>query len=83
MDETELDTVVLQNCGSAWRKVAMVVALVLEDYEKQTTAEDVAAAIRRLVQSGSLLAQGDLSDWRRSEVRCGAASRGVGRVEGT
>ncbi len=83
MNATELDAVVLQNCGSAWRKVAMVVACVLEDYERQVTADDVAAAIRRLVQSGSLLAQGDLNDWRRSEVRCDGARRGVGQVEGT
>lgn len=71
MNKEALDAVVIENIGRDWRKVALVIARVLELYERQTTEGEIASAIQRLVQSGRLLGRGDLNSWRQSEVKLG------------
>ena len=65
----ELETEVMAACDSSWRKVAMVISRVLERRKDMVSADEVATAIKTLVSTGALEAQGDLSAWRRCEVR--------------
>ena len=75
--DTQIDDAVIGYLVTAeghWRKVAMVVwqaadALGGELPDGDAGYELVAKRIEALVASGRLLAQGDLSRWRHSEVR--------------
>ena len=63
---------ILRNCQPSWRKVAMVIykahsELSLPDGDE--AYDSVAAELVGLVEVGELEAVGNLSNWRRSEVR--------------
>jgi hypothetical protein len=50
----------------------MIVSKILGEYERRTLdiqADDIAGRIRALVADRRLQAQGDLSNWRHSEIR--------------
>ena len=67
-----IDTVLLSHAMAHWRKVAMIVALAMEDLgDKCTEIPDVyfAQRVKLLVERGQLEAQGDPSRMRYSEVR--------------
>ena len=65
---------VLPSAGGRWRKVALVISKVAgaigSDLPKgDGGCELIARRIEALVSDCRLLAQGDISDWRFSEVR--------------
>ena len=69
---SRLDELILSVVKPNWRKVAMVVATVKnisESTDFATSHEAIAARIEALCKEGYLESQGDLSQWRHSEVR--------------
>ena len=72
MDVDELDATILSHARENWPKVAMVVARTMQDRDLGLSDEPfdiVVARVRALVARGRLVAQGDLSRPRFSEVR--------------
>lgn len=74
MKTTELDGLIMYFASSHWQKVAMIIGQVARDerFSCKTQNEDfnfVAAGISRLVANGELECQGNISQWRFSEVR--------------
>jgi hypothetical protein len=72
--DEDLDALILSHAGEHWRKVAMVIARVLEEFERAgtSTSEDqyrIADRIEALVEAGKLQAAGNVALWRHSEVR--------------
>lgn len=68
----DIDALILLFARERWRKVAMMISLVLDEYGRRGIDVDedaVAARIRALVESDQLKAQGNLSNWRHSEVK--------------
>ena len=63
----ELDKQIIVNARPDWRKVALLVAKIGES--SGIDHETIAARIGALVADGKLEAQGDLSQWRFSEIR--------------
>lgn len=57
--------------STRWRKVAFVIGKVAEQAGagSEKHYEAIAERIRVMVADGHLIAEGDLSDWRHSEVR--------------
>ena len=72
MTSKELDDLILSTATPRWQKVAMIIALVARDHRYSCNDDDlapIAERIRHLVAQGRLAAQGDISNWRHSEVR--------------
>lgn len=74
MRRHEIDEAILVNLGTAWTKVALVVVRVADESsvaftEDEDDYEVVANHIERLVNEGRLVAQGNIKDWRHSEIR--------------
>jgi hypothetical protein len=74
MKTTELDSLIMYFASSHWQKVAMIIGQVARDEKFSCENQDedfnfVAAGISRLVANGELECQGDISQWRSSEVR--------------
>ena len=69
----EIDTQIVDAAGTHWRKVAFIVAKVGQS-GGEIDYSFVEGRIRELVSQGRLLAQGDLSNWRRAEVRVAGAT---------
>jgi uncharacterized protein DUF6968/uncharacterized protein DUF3658 len=72
-----IDRMVQQVAKPNWLKVARIVADVLSECERHqmdVSGDSVADSIRFLVEQGKLEAQGDLAQWRFSEVRLPAAA---------
>lgn len=69
--DERIDAIVLSRAQPNWRKVAMMISLAMRraGRDDEDFANAVAARIVALVESGRLEAQGDLSNWRFSEVR--------------
>jgi hypothetical protein len=68
----DIDRLILSFAQVQWRKVAMIIAKVVDASGRRwddAQLHDVAERIRALVEDGRLEAQGDLSKWRHSEVR--------------
>jgi len=67
MQPHEIDRQIIAYAKLDWQKVAMIIAKVGQptntDYEK------IASRIGVLVAEGKLQSQGDISNWRFSEVR--------------
>jgi hypothetical protein len=66
------DEMILSHARSQWQKVAMVVAKTLRECETKSVSaspELIAERVTALVTAGRLESQGNLIDWRRSEVR--------------
>jgi len=74
MTSEKLDELILSTASPRWQKVAMIIAAVARDERfLGTESEDQLALIAdrmgHLVTEGRLAAQGDISNWRHSEVR--------------
>jgi hypothetical protein len=74
MTSEKLDELILSIASPRWQKVAMIIARVAHDeHLLATDSEDqlalIADRIGHLVTEGQLAAQGDISNWRHSEVR--------------
>jgi hypothetical protein len=70
--QMDIDRMVLRFAKANWLKVARIIAEVLRATERKgvaANASDIADSIRLQVEQGKLEAQGDLSQWRHSEVR--------------
>jgi hypothetical protein len=71
-DVASIDAALLENVGSQWRKVAMVVGTTMMSIERRIRGlPDVyyAQRVAMLVNRGYLESQGDVSRMRFSEVR--------------
>jgi hypothetical protein len=71
---SDLDAAIFASINPRWTKVAMVLGLAAKVpgliFEADEDGfEALAARLEQLVGSGHLLAQGDVRDWRFSEVR--------------
>jgi hypothetical protein len=74
MTELEIDNAIRAVVQHTWRKVAMIVVTAAANLgpglpEGDTGYQLIAKRIKALVRDGHLLAQGNLSRWRHSEVR--------------
>ncbi len=72
--DSDVDTAVLAVAKPSWRKVALVAGQAAHhiggDFVAREGAYDlVARRIRTLVADGHLMARGDLTMWRHSEIR--------------
>ncbi|HMK81959.1 MAG TPA: DUF3658 domain-containing protein [Xanthobacteraceae bacterium] len=70
--DPDIDAEILSAASDKWQKVAMIVAKVMSRHSEQTVESEydlVARRIGALVNDGRLESQGDVSNWRRSEVR--------------
>ena len=72
MTSKELDDLILSAASPRWQKVAMIIAVVAHDDRCRGNDGDLAPIAERighLVAQGQLAAQGDISNWRHSEIR--------------
>ena len=70
MNTTQIDDYILRTVGPSWRKVAMIVGgAITTSGLGDPSANAVAKRIAALVKDGRLEADGNISDWRHSEVR--------------
>jgi hypothetical protein len=71
MTPDELDAMVLSAARPQWRKVAFIVAIVGQSRPEDLDGkyDSIAERIVALVNDGKLESQGDLIQWRHSEVR--------------
>jgi hypothetical protein len=74
MTSSELDNLILSIALPYWQKVAMIIGKVTRDERFLLDNSDeefnvVADRIAQLVAEGRLESQGDISQWRFSEVR--------------
>jgi hypothetical protein len=70
--EEEIDQLVLSLAHGRWEKMAMIIAKTLIAFEaRQVDASEHAIAdrIRAMVEGGRLIVQGNISCWRRCELR--------------
>ena len=72
--DRQIDDAILAVVEPTWRKVAMIVGKAAKKLGPDFPDDDssyqvVARRIQVLAQDGRLIAQGDLSRWRYSEVR--------------
>jgi hypothetical protein len=71
---SQIDDAIMAVSLPRWRKVAMIIAKTSERLGSFATDGDVqyhayAERIEALVREGRLIAQGDITKWRYSEVR--------------
>ena len=79
MDVDELDATILSHAGERWLKVARIAAETMQERGLDPSDEQldiVVARVRALVAHGRLVAQGNLSHPRFSEVRLPGAEDG-------
>jgi hypothetical protein len=74
LSDFQIDEAILSVTGASWRKVAFVISKVAVTIASDVPDSDVgydlvAKRIESLVREGRLLAQGDIKNWRHSEVR--------------
>jgi len=74
MTSSQIDDAVLRVAQPSWRKVAMIIVKTVDRLGSELPEGDgghhlVAQRIEALVSAGRLIAQGDISLWRHSEVR--------------
>jgi hypothetical protein len=73
--DTQIDEAVLLTLGKGhWKKVAFVIASTWKTLTGEVPSDDetcdrVARRVNALVHRGHLEAQGNIQNWRRSEVR--------------
>jgi hypothetical protein len=70
---SEIDSAILSVCEPSWKKFAMILARAHDKLSGLPEGHEgyrlIAKRIQRLVQDGQLVAQGDISRPRYSEVR--------------
>ena len=74
VSDSEIDKAILAVAVAHWRKVALVISQskdILSNAlpEGEAGLDLIANRIEALIQSGHLLAQGNVKKWRHSEVR--------------
>jgi hypothetical protein len=74
MRHAEINNAIFANVNGSWKKVALVIAkastsLNLKLPDDEVEFDVIAKHIEVLINEGKLIAQGDVSDWRSSEVR--------------
>ena len=72
MSPSQIDAIILSHAKPLLKKVAAIIGKVANECERQgtpVTYEEIAGRIEALVKAGQLEAAGDLSNWRRSDVR--------------
>ena len=74
MNKAQIQGAILRTVGARWTKVAKVVALVAQALGQDLPAGDegyeaISSEIAALVQDRRLVAQGNVNNWRFSEVR--------------
>lgn len=70
ISDLNIDAAILSAVSNRWQKVAMIVGTVLRCSDGQAAGSDhIAGRIVALVDNGVLESKGNLSNWRRSEVR--------------
>jgi hypothetical protein len=73
MSTSQIDTIILSVVGAKWKKVAMVIAKVADAMGKEAADGDrpqiIAERIETLARDGKLQVQGNIRNWRSSEVR--------------
>ncbi len=72
LTDQDFDDALLANVLDRWRKVAMVVALTMEDLKTHAHGKNdlfFANRVMLLAQKGLIESQGDLTQMRYSEVR--------------
>jgi hypothetical protein len=67
MTPDELDAKIIASSRREWRKVAFVIVTVAQDHGADY--DTVAVRLAALVGAGKLESQGDITNWRFSEVR--------------
>jgi hypothetical protein len=81
MSVSQIDEAILSAVGQRWMKVAMVIAKVEESVGSELPLGDerldlISGRIENLVRDGFLASQGNVQNWRFSEVcRAGNSSR--------
>jgi len=73
-----IEDFILSLANSEWQKTAMLLAKTMAECQEsslQVTYEELANRVVDLVRQGRLQAQGDLSQWRNSEVRLPSEAR--------
>jgi len=68
LTDSEIDELLFAQLNGRWQKVAMVVAKAMEPYESWDE-ERIGQRILALIRSGKAEHQGDVRDWRHSEIR--------------
>jgi Protein of unknown function len=72
MNSAEVDQAILAEADANWQKVAMLISRVIDALALEVTDEHatlVATRVEALVTDGRLVAQGNLHNWRHSEIR--------------
>ena len=75
MSPFEIDRAILTRCRDEWRKVAWIIADIIHAADDPPDPHAVGGRIAALVRSGRLEAQGNLTNWRHSEIRLPVTSR--------
>jgi hypothetical protein len=68
----QIDELILLAASHQWRRVAMIVAKTLDECERRqinVSADEIAKHVEGLITEKKLASQGNLSNWRHSEVR--------------
>ncbi len=71
---TKIDDAILAAASNNWQKIAMIIAKVAPANadafaDDEDDFELVAKRIEALIGEGRLIAEGDTSNWRRSEIK--------------
>jgi Protein of unknown function len=75
ISDSEIDQLLLSFCQQRWLKVARIIGYTLQALEQREPelddgiADAIDARMAHLVSSGQLEAQGNIKNWRYSEVR--------------
>jgi hypothetical protein len=79
ISESVIDQLLLSFCQERWLKVARIIGYTLQALEQREPelddgiADAINARMAHLVSSGQLEAQGNIKNWRYSEVRVSPA----------
>jgi Protein of unknown function len=69
---SQIDEVILSVLTPKWRKVAMIIGMakdVFENKQIEIDEDTLASRVEALCEEGRIESQGNLSNWRGSEVR--------------
>lgn len=68
MSDDAIDALLLSQATSSWQKVAMVIGKALQ-VDRSLVENKLGERIAALVESGRLESDGDIRNWRHSEIR--------------
>jgi hypothetical protein len=67
-NSVDIEKIIIENIGEHWKKVAMLVGIVLLKSDA-IEAKEITDVIKKLTTSNFLEVRGDIDEWRFSEVR--------------